>query len=106
MQDSAANEDVGDGDSSDSDDDEDWELDSDDDDEDNMESAQIRADLVGTFSRQNKYLKKDFSFIRSGDANWLLCSMLRNLVGDIQPIVVAYRLQCEIMRDALGKKNR
>ncbi|GMI05995.1 hypothetical protein TrLO_g5652 [Triparma laevis f. longispina] len=104
MQDSAANEEDANGDSSDSDDEEDWERDSDDDEEDNMESDQIRSDLVGTFSRQNKYLKKDFSFIRSGDANWLLCSMMRNLVGDIQPIVVAYRLQLEIMRDALGKK--
>ena len=31
--------------------------------------------------------------------------MLRNLVEDIQPIVIAYRLQLEIMRDALSHKR-
>jgi hypothetical protein len=77
---------------SDSDDEDGFESDSDDD-ADAMDEAQIGHDLVGTFSRQHKFLKKDFSFIRCGDANYLLCSILRSLAGDIRPIVDIYRIQ-------------
>ena len=77
---------------SDSEDEDGFEDDSDDDAE-AMEDAQIGHDLVGTFSRQHRFLKRDFSFIRCGDANYLLCSILRSMVGDIRPIVDIYRIQ-------------
>ena len=62
-------------------------------------------DLLGTFWRQERIVKKDFSFIRTGDANWLLCSMLTSVVEDVMPIIFAYRLQLEIMQDRFNDGN-
>mmetsp|Transcript_7015 Transcript_7015/g.14211 ORF Transcript_7015/g.14211 Transcript_7015/m.14211 type:complete len:729 (+) Transcript_7015:102-2288(+) len=100
----ASAEDIDSDSDSDSDDEDGFGSDSDDDDE-MMDEAQIGHDLVGTFSRQHKYLKRDFSFIRCGDANYLLCSILRSMVSDMQPIVDVYRIQLEIMQDSLSSKR-
>ena len=70
-----------------------------------MEDRQIKSDLLGTFWREDNGLKKDFSFIRSGDANWLLCSMLTSVVEDIAPIIFAYRLKLEIMQDRFNSQG-
>jgi len=89
---------------SDSDDDDVLDSDSEDD-ADAMDDAQIGHDMAGTFSRQHKFLKRDFSFIRCGDANYLLCSILRTMVQDMRPIVDLYRIQLEIMQDYLSHKR-
>jgi hypothetical protein len=56
----------------------------DDEEDDEDEIATIKADLNGPFHMQHKLLKRDFSFIRSGDCNWLLSSCIKSIIVSVK----------------------
>ena len=65
------------------------------------EEEGVMADVKGPFYDQHLYIQRDFSFIRTGDSNWLLASCIRSIIEDIGPVANAFRMKLELMQDLL-----